>query len=126
MAWAGDDAGSGEYRAESADVFRPGGRMVQVPLKSFTNHWDISGVDEETHWVTGYRDSAMSIMASMVNWCHAESIWPEPFKMQSVWQATQPVKVSSFTFGTFFSTTALRHLYLLTPHTTILMRQAPR
>ena len=77
--WAGDYAGSGEYGAASVDIFRPGGRMVQVPLKSSTKHWNISGVDEETYWIIGDRDSIISIMASMVDWCHAEAIWPETF-----------------------------------------------
>ena len=77
--WAGDYAGSGEYGAASVEIFRPGGRMVQVPLKSSTKHWNISSVDEETYWIIGDRDSTISIMASMVDRCHAKSIWPESF-----------------------------------------------
>ena len=75
--WAGDYAGSGEYGTGGVEIFRPGGRMVQVPLKS--NNWNISSVDEETYWIIGDRDSTISIMASMVDWCHAEPIWPEAF-----------------------------------------------
>ena len=53
--------------------------MVQVPLKSSTNNRNISGVDEETYWIIGDRDSTISIMSSMVDWCHAEPIWPQTF-----------------------------------------------
>ena len=76
--WAGDYAGSGEYGAESVDIFRPGGVMVQVPLKSGPDRWNASSL-EETYWIIGDRDSIISIMASMVDWCHAEPIWPDTF-----------------------------------------------
>jgi hypothetical protein len=77
--WAGNYAGGGEYGAASVDILRPGGRMVQVPLKSGTSHWNISSEDEETYWLIGDRDSTVSTMASMVVWCHAQPIWPEAF-----------------------------------------------
>ena len=77
--WAGDYAGSREYGVERVDILRPGGRMVQVPLKPGTDRWNISSVDEETYWLIGDRDSIISTMASMVDWCHAEPIWPEAF-----------------------------------------------
>ena len=52
--------------------------MVQVPLKSGPDRWNASSL-EETYWIIGDRDSIISVMASMVDWCHAEPIWPDAF-----------------------------------------------
>jgi hypothetical protein len=78
--WAGNYSGSAEYGAETAELFRPGGRVVQVPLLPTVASGNYSSVEEETYWLIGDRDSTLSILTSMVDWCHAEPVWPELFE----------------------------------------------
>jgi hypothetical protein len=78
--WSGNYSGSAEYGAETAELFRPGGQVVQAPLRPTPASGNYSSVEGETYWLIGDRGSTLSILTNMVNWCRAEPIWPEFFE----------------------------------------------
>ena len=78
--WAGNYSGSTEYGAETAELFRPGGQVVQAPLRPTRASGNSTSAEEETYWLIGDRGSTLSILTNMVDWCHAEPIWPEIFE----------------------------------------------
>ena len=92
--WAGNYSGSAEYGAETAELFRLGGQVVQAPLRQTSASGSYSSVDEEIYWLIGDRGSMLSILATMVDWCHAEPIWPEFFE-----PADNPIGVSGNNTG---------------------------
>jgi len=78
--WAGNYSGSAEYGEVTAELFRPGGQVVQAPLRPTQPSGNYSSEKEETYWLIGDRGSTLSILTNMVDWCHAEPIWPEFFE----------------------------------------------
>ena len=79
--WSGNYAGSAEYGLATAELFRPGGELVQAPLRPTpANASNYTTVEEETYWLIGDQSSIFSMLTNMVNWCHAEPIWPELFE----------------------------------------------
>ena len=75
--WGGNYAGSDEYSGKVADIQRPGGRLVNVELISTDKRWN--NTDEERYHLIGDLDSVVSIIASMVDWCHTVPKWPSAF-----------------------------------------------
>ena len=78
--WAGNYAGSAEYGLTTAELYRPGGELVQAPLQPTPASGNYSTVEEETYWLIGDRGSMLSMLTNMVDWCHAVPIWPELFE----------------------------------------------
>ena len=78
--WAGNYAGSAEYGLATAELFRPGGELVQAPLRPTPASGNYSTVEEETLWLIGDQSSILSMLTNMVDWCQAEPIWPELFE----------------------------------------------
>ena len=78
--WAGNYSGSAEYGMVTAELFRPGGQLVQAPLRPTPASGNYSTTEVETYWLIGDRGSILSIVTNMVDWCHAEPIWPEIFE----------------------------------------------
>jgi len=80
ISWAGNHSGSAEYGVVTAELFRPGGQLVQAPLRPTPASGNYSTVEEETYWLIGDRGSMLSMLTNMVDWCHAGPIWPEIFE----------------------------------------------
>ena len=78
--WAGNYAESAEYGLVTAKLFRPGGELVQAPLRPTPASGNYSTVEEETYWLIGDQASMFSMLTNMVDWCHAEPNWPELFE----------------------------------------------
>ena len=78
--WAENYAGSAEYGLTTAELFRPGGELVQAPLRPAPARWNYTTVEEETYWLIGDQASMFSMLTNMVNWCDAEPKWPELFE----------------------------------------------
>lgn len=76
--WSGGYMGGDEYAGDAIEAQRPGGSLVVVAVSTTdTEKWNVT--TEETYWMVGDRDSTLSIMASMVDWCHATPRWPVLF-----------------------------------------------
>ena len=78
--WAGNYAGSAEYGLATTELFRPGGELLQAPIRPTPARWNYTTVEEETYWLIGDQSSIFSMLTNMVNWCDAEPIWPELFE----------------------------------------------
>ena len=78
--WSGDYAGSAEYSPATVELFRPGGELMQAPLRPTPASGNYTTAEEETYWLIGDQSSLFSMLTNMVDWCHAEPNWPELFE----------------------------------------------
>ncbi|KAG8833587.1 hypothetical protein FRC18_003400 [Serendipita sp. 400] len=74
--WGHNHMGADEYGPQ-LDSVRPGGLVVQVSLRTTTEHFNVT--DDEVYYAVGDRESLLLLMISYVTWCHVTPAWPSRF-----------------------------------------------
>ncbi|KAG8807525.1 hypothetical protein FRC19_006627 [Serendipita sp. 401] len=74
--WGHNHMGADEY-GPHLNAIRPGGLVVQVPLRTTTEHFNVTG--DEAYYAVGDRESLLLLMISYVTWCHVTPAWPSRF-----------------------------------------------
>ncbi|KAG8794523.1 hypothetical protein FRC17_008283, partial [Serendipita sp. 399] len=72
------------------DAFRPGGFVASVPLRTTTEHFNVT--DEEVYYAIGDRESLLFLMISFVTECHVTPAWPSRFDPSS---PNAPIKLEN-------------------------------
>ncbi|KAG8810951.1 hypothetical protein FRC17_002693 [Serendipita sp. 399] len=78
--WDQDFMNSAEY-GSGHDIVRPGGFIALVPLRTTTEHFNVT--DEEVYYAIGDRESLLPLMISYVTECHVTPVWPSRFDPSS-------------------------------------------
>ncbi|KAG8815451.1 hypothetical protein FRC18_001498 [Serendipita sp. 400] len=72
------------------DVLRPGGFVASVPLRTTTDHFNVT--EDEVYYAVGDRESLLPLMISYVTWCHATPAWPSRFNASAT---DAPIKLEN-------------------------------